>query len=950
MSLSPSHLTPAEFELIRPLTAQLFPPADAARDSLLDAALAPLAAPRAALDIDSTHAYQHVDFWDERKLAAVLGSVNRELGYGSERPKLELTRQQLEEVKAFKKGLKRASREADAAYERDVFEPPPSSAPTLSGWLYLTSAAEQASRPQPLPSLSSFLSRIFPSPADQALELARAGDSLRHEYPTTKDVMAAKYTMTRAQLESVRQYRQSLTKAIKESRLDLRGSIEGLRKEIERDAIHLSPALARGRLSSPELFPSSSAGNGNFARSQGGTPETAIDDEPAVTPSRNDPAIEQSERRKVAMEVDASLDPTLDEPSLSDAKSEYFAADQSPVLEVAAGSTRKAATEQRRALTEEQVERVRSYRLGPPPKPLPSLGMTVFDSLALFTPTFESRPSAELTYELDWNPLRVAPESTEKLLLEFTQEENDSRRRLRQDARELRAKLTHSESEVDVVQQLRDEIEADSLNSTHVGEHGQEEDPFEFSDRRAVTLPTHPSPPLSNSPDTRPPFPPPYTLYKRRATSLPSPSPGSLPGGRPVTDLATGDARPREEGDEKVDSAGMDLAPDFSLGGDHAQEKETPGSASTSREDEPREQRPDLPLQRWSSTVCKPTPAVNDSPPSQAPVTLPFPTPSFLDSPPGSLSNSSLRVVVFDPLLQMTALSAALERAQFQLVHRPSRFPFARFAVQDPHVIVSDTACVLYFKLIDLIGNAVRDDPPNLSDRTRQESILTTLCRFSATYDHVLVVFEEQQASRKAAPVKAYSYTPLVLSGLTRLAEALDRLSNEKGRAVAKINVVCSTGPEYSADVTRKFASFVEQEDGETAARSGVAVWGDRNWLTDNPQPDESLVLERSPLLNEVSVCAILSIMPPSVFTSMSRDDMVKAFASTCGHERITQVWTTMHPTESQPSHVPTYLAPSLVNLVSGDISPRRPSSRPPSPRPGVNFDDVFDFDKYIGE
>ncbi|GAA6005071.1 hypothetical protein JCM11491_002570 [Sporobolomyces phaffii] len=836
MSFTSSHLTPAEFELIRPLTAQLFPPADAARDSLLDAALAPLVTPRAALDLDSTHAYQHVDFWDERKLAAVLGSVNQQLGYGTERPKLELTRQQLEEVKAFKKGLKRASREADAAYERDVFKPLPSNAPTLSGWLYLTSAAEQASRPQPLPSLSSFLSRIFPSPADQALELARAGESLRHEYPTTKDVMAAKYTMTRAQLDSVRQYRQSLTKAIKESRLDLRGSIEGLRKEIERDAIHLSAALAQGRSSSPELFPSLSAGDGNFARSRTGTPDTPIDDEPAVTPSRNDPAIEQSERRKVAMGVDASLDPTSDEPSLSDAKSDHFAADQSPVLEVAAGSTRQATTEQRRALTEEQVERVRSYRLGPPPKPLPSLGVTAFDSLALFTPTFESRPSAELTYELDWNPLRDAPVSTEKLLLEFTQEETESRRRLRQDARELRAKLTQGESEVDVVQQLRDEIEADPFDSMNVDEQGQEEDPFEFSDRRV----------------------------------------------------------------------------------------------------------------RWSSTVCKPTPAVNDSPPSQAPVTLPFQTPSFLDSPPGSLSNSSLRVVVFDPLLQMTALSAALERAQFQLVHRPSRFPFARFAVQDPHVIVSGTACVLYFKLIDLIGNAVRDDPPNLSDRTRQESILTTLCRFSATYDHVLVVFEEQQASRKAAPVRPYSYTPLVLSGLTRLAEALDRLSHEKGRAVAKINVVCSTGPDYSADVTRKFAGFVEQED-ETASRSGVAVWGNRNWLTDDPQLDESLLLEMSLLLNEVSVCAILSIMPPSVFTSMSRDDMQRAFGSACGYERITQVWTTMHPTESQPSHVPTYLAPSLVNLVSGDISPRRPSSRPPSPRPGVNFDDVFDFDKYEG-
>jgi hypothetical protein len=183
----------------------------------------------------------------------------------------------------------------------------------------------------------------------------------------------------------------------------------------------------------------------------------------------------------------------------------------------------------------------------------------------------------------------------------------------------------------------------------------------------------------------------------------------------------------------------------------------------------------------------------------------------------------------------MRPLCSALTKSGFELVHRSSRYSSSRFVIQDPHLITSGTSCVFYFKLIDLIGNAVRDEAPDSTALSRQESIFTTLRRFSSLYDHILVVLEEAQGSRKSATsLKPASYTPPVLEGLSRLAPALAQLS-EVSQGKVKIHVACSSGPEFSAETTRKFTNHVERED-EREARPGVVAWGERGWLTVDPQ------------------------------------------------------------------------------------------------------------------
>lgn len=228
-------------------------------------------------------------------------------------------------------------------------------------------------------------------------------------------------------------------------------------------------------------------------------------------------------------------------------------------------------------------------------------------------------------------------------------------------------------------------------------------------------------------------------------------------------------------------------------------------------------------------------PSTPDSHSSPPPGSIPFSFPPFLSHQLSSTLRDPLRVVIFDPLLQMRPLYIALQTSNFQLVHRPSRFPSTRYTLQDPHLILSGTACVSYFKLIDLIGNAVREDPLNSTILSRQESVLTTLCRFAARYERILVILEERQYSKQSKAVKAYSYTTPVLEGLRQLAKALEDLqtqSSVEGKCL--IEVAISKGPEHSAELTRKFAEYLEGED-EKETRPGMQVWGDRSWLLENP-------------------------------------------------------------------------------------------------------------------
>ncbi|GAA5982879.1 hypothetical protein JCM5350_001538 [Sporobolomyces pararoseus] len=338
---------------------------------------------------------------------------------------------------------------------------------------------------------------------------------------------------------------------------------------------------------------------------------------------------------------------------------------------------------------------------------------------------------------------------------------------------------------------------------------------------------------------------------------------------------------------------------------------------------------------------------------SQPPApSLPFPIPSFLSLPPTQSNLSPLRVVTFDSLLQMRPLYSALENQQFHLVHRPSRSATSPFIRSDPHLITSGPSCVFYFKLIDLIGNAVREEESPDSSIDRQESIFTTLKRFSTRYDHILVVFEEQQAPRRSSSssLKPHSYTPPVLEGLSRLSQALSGLPSKAGKE-CRVNVVCSSGVEYSAEVTRKFVSFVEREDSsENETRPGVDGWGERSWLRDDPLPDESLLLKLSPLLNELNVCAILSFVTSKLFVELAQTELELSFASVCGSERAKRLSFDLHPittTNSQfvePSAAPPDVNdhyPSLSLIDSAHIDDEALFEEE------LKFEDVFDVERY---
>lgn len=120
MSDSPEYLTPAEFDLIQPLARELFAPFDSSRDDLVQSALATLAILQDNLKRD--YAYQFVEFRDKRKLETILDSCDREIGRGKEKPKWEMTRSQVEELKQHRKSLKLASKEADLALGKDLLK------------------------------------------------------------------------------------------------------------------------------------------------------------------------------------------------------------------------------------------------------------------------------------------------------------------------------------------------------------------------------------------------------------------------------------------------------------------------------------------------------------------------------------------------------------------------------------------------------------------------------------------------------------------------------------------------------------------------------------------------------------------------------------------------------------------------------------------------------------
>ncbi|GAA5869088.1 hypothetical protein JCM16303_000356 [Sporobolomyces ruberrimus] len=1060
MSDSPEYLTPAEFDLIQPLARELFAPFDSSRDDLVQSALATLAILQDNLKRD--YAYQFVEFRDKRKLETILDSCDREIGRGKEKPKWEMTRSQVEELKQHRKSLKLASKEADLALGKDLLkEHPPSLLRSLYEPFFLTRQAQEAIQPRPLPDLEFYISRTFSPPSLGWLEAVNVDKQLYTKSFNTKELLSSKLPKSRDEMNAIRRLRKGLLDAFKGSSVDIGGMLEGLRVEIATEDETLETSLAAERSPSPERFPVEEIPK---------SPSPAFDQEGdgrsigTVKPEKHTEQLQEQTFEEGADLVPcSSTSPSQKCPSTIAVHKVPSAPDVT----------------HRDTMEAEMDDRLPDLRTAARLN-LPSLDLVPNNSVSFFFPSTTIDASNLVAPASDLRFLSLTSDSSDDLALERTVEERDRERELRRAARNLREDLISRPGPgLNLVECFGDGFKTapggEEPGST-AHEENEEEDPFELlnglrstaaaSDRQMAVVDTRgsesetrggsstltpekatTSPPLSSSRPSEPVFstsPPPYTVYKRRSVSEP---PAVVPfvnsadeagssikiEGRTLeidefgfveaefehssSPSLSDSAIKEEEGywredagnagqgaQDKVRGTAPEKGDAKEPGGDLHQNPPNPHDGDLASASKPSQvASPEVPsadgrtdaVPLPSSSMSAPTfqtstsldrflqsrgrhesGVQNSSPfgyvrsqrthssdlqarskvaqpnPSPPHASTPFPLPAFLSAPPLRRNDFPLRVVIFDSLLQLRTLCSALREAQFELAHRPSRFPYSRLTVDDPHLITSGTSCVFFFKLIDLIGNAVRDDPPD-SPQTRQEAISTTLRRFSCLYDRILVVFEEQQATRKGSLTK--SYTPPVLDGLAQLSEALDNISAAT-EGNCEIVVVCSRGPEHSAGLTKKFTEYVEREE-QKAPRAGPGAWGSRTWLSEDPEPDETPLLARSSSLNEMSACAILSVTTLTRFCEMPYEQFTARFADVCGSERLSRIYFDLHPDELEhlPSHTrePTPCIPPPARVVPQDDQFFRQIHSVTSEASDpvlLRFEDVFDVEKYEQE
>ncbi|GAA5976732.1 hypothetical protein JCM11641_005676 [Rhodosporidiobolus odoratus] len=299
--------------------------------------------------------------------------------------------------------------------------------------------------------------------------------------------------------------------------------------------------------------------------------------------------------------------------------------------------------------------------------------------------------------------------------------------------------------------------------------------------------------------------------------------------------------------------------------------------------------KPDSPLEA--------PPSPHSSPP---PGSIPFTVPPFLHDRAGSpaLRLEALRVVAFDSLFQLRPHLVALSQQNILPIHRPSRFPPQPHVTQEPHLILSPSICVLFVPLPSLIGNARRlDEEATLADnsspsmpRTRSEALYTTVLRLSARFSTILLVLEERQA--RVGGVKTYSWTPPVLAGLQQLADGLAELASD---GEVGVQVALSKGAEHSAELVRSLAEWLEREERKKGGMPAVDIWGDRQWLRDDPSDDESALLQLADL-NELSASLILASSSLNEFLGLSSSDRLAIFGSIIGKEQIVTLFSRLIP------------------------------------------------------
>ncbi|GAA5854669.1 hypothetical protein JCM3766R1_004901 [Sporobolomyces carnicolor] len=1033
MSTPYTYLSFEEDELLRPLAAQLFPPADSARDYLVRDALGALVISQATLD--RTHAYQFIEFRDQRKLEAALTSYDAQLGKSRAIPKLEMKRSQVEDIKRFRRSIKEANKEADKEWDEPLVPKVGLLPPRLSDDFYLTRDAERAIEPKPWPAFESMVARLFSAPSSTSTALAELNSTLPQALPTTQDTIVSKYAMTQAQLDSIRQYRKSFTSVTSRPGLGAEQRDTRKREEVLAQGELLSKALKHERSRSSLVDPVSPDLN-QLASSEEFELETLSRASPklghVIHPDRS-PSSERDELD--AMDTESSTSTASAKVNGDETRATSF-----PGTARCIDSTSPSTAGEP---TRINMERVRpsamNTKLATPEEMSP-------ESCASFARAAPAEPSQTTSDRLGRAPVSGAENNLPIETIQRPSTEHPRAQEPRQSAQALSDNLTQNQAPAtnapnDVAEQISGLMGSRMFASRTGCEtedngpgHLDSQDSASTSAQANVDLPprtslaperehVRSSNPLSTRPQSPTlasfsSLPPPYTLCRRAASFPPSRCPNELGGQlviRNETDIerwTTDESgsvgigmqmpgirsaqRPiapvdlEDRLDEERQVRGFEPSDARFMLSDVEEESETKTIGAVVPSDF------DLTRPRWTSDVPKmasshelaafqPAAGLRAFPqlpislqlseslgrfmasrgrsssyrlrenssdenasqkaksaseprPAALAPSLPFPRPPFTGAESqASAPNSTLRVVVFDPVLEMRTLFCALLHERVELVHRPSRFQPSRFTIQDPHLITSGTSCALFLKLTDIIGNAVRDEPSDSATLTRQESIFSSLQRFSSRFDDVLVVFEQQQAQRDP-------YTPVVLEGLTRLSQALMSVSNDVG---GQCHVVFSTSSQHSAALVRDFADFVKRKD-ETEARSGLSAWGERPWLLDDPHNDERSLLELSPLLNEMTASAIVSQVSLHLFARLSRDELESRFASLCGTERITNIFASLHPqgplsSRSSPATLDQHLLPSQASISA--LGP--PANLSPTPSRRLDLSDIFDVEKY---
>ena len=174
-----------------------------------------------------------------------------------------------------------------------------------------------------------------------------------------------------------------------------------------------------------------------------------------------------------------------------------------------------------------------------------------------------------------------------------------------------------------------------------------------------------------------------------------------------------------------------------------------------------------------------------------------------------------------------------LTQAGFEILDRPPRYPPLPHATLEPHLSLDGTTCVLFRRLIKLVGNAVRYDEldSNGPALARDEAIFTTLYRLSFSFDHVVLVLEESLVNSGA--IQPFAYTPPVLEALAQLVLAIDELKAQGSLCV--VDVVISRDPTHSAELIQQLLDYLRINFRSSLASCAFDTWDEREWLTADP-------------------------------------------------------------------------------------------------------------------